>query len=231
MRQAILYLGLELPSPKAGVSWIHYPMIEIRPRPFTDTSILSAFSQLRLATHLIITSKQTAKLLIEASRYFQYPLDSLLKKTCLSVGIKTTTLLQELGFSRIQTAAYEQQEGILQLLDQDIETNAVFFYAHSSRARHDLATHIKNRSLELVECHLYDTHFIKPNFEIDFETIDSIFFPSTSTVESFFHYFPQPQYNIKYVAQGAITEQALRKRGISPIYFIDKGIQKGYIRR
>ncbi len=205
----ILYLGLEPPALIQGIRWIHYPMIEIMPRK--NEELKEPFERLAEATHLVITSQKAAILLKKTALFFNYPLSDLLKKKCFSVGKTTTQTLLLLGFTEPLTASCEQQEGVLDLIEQHTNLYDHLFYAHSSLARPFLADSIRKKNLRLTDCVLYDTQYIRPPY--DLPTADAIYFTSTSTVNSYFHFFPTIPAATHCIAKGHITKKALQERG------------------
>jgi hydroxymethylbilane synthase len=188
VREKVLYLGLEAPQ---GIdkSYLHCPLIKICPKTIPPVP--------EGVTHIIMTSK-TAVRYFKPTPEYHY----------LSVGKATTNELLSFGCDNVLTATVESQEGIIELIKTLSHPNPIFFWPHSSRSRPLLHTFCKENNFHLIGCELYDTLFKKPAVEIDFETLDAIYFSSPSTVDAFFTFFDALP-NKKIITQGKITEDYL----------------------
>ena len=189
-REKVLYFGLEAPR-SIEYRYIHYPLIE--------TSLRERQRIPEAVTHIIMTSKT-------AVRYFQPSPDY----TYLSVGQATTKALESFGCTKIYTAKNECQEGLIELIQTLDLPKATFFWPHSSGARPLLSEFCKEQQIPLIAYPLYDTFPKKPQYEIDFDTVDALYFSSPSTVDAFFTFFKKLP-DKKIVTQGEITKNYLQK--------------------
>lgn len=194
--KSALYVGLEAPK-QSDVRVVHLPLITIAPSPKLE----SCFARIDEATHIIVTSKTTVAL---AKKYFQNA-----KKIYISVGSATTTHLEAIGIKNIITAKNECQEGIIELLEELAIANPTFFWPHSSLSRPIINHYCREKNYPLIECHLYDTHFVTPKEPVNLETIHEIHFTSPSCVQAFFHHFGSPPNNISLHCKGAVTKACL----------------------
>lgn len=191
-----LYVGLEAPN-RTDVEVIHLPLIKVAPK----LDLESCFARINEATHIIVTSKTTVAL---AKEPFQKA-----KKIFVSVGSATTTYLQAIGITHILTAKNECQEGIIELLEERALQNPIFFWPHSSLSRPIINNYCRQKNYPLIECHLYDTHFVTPEKSVDLTTIHEIHFTSPSCVQAFFTHFGPPPAHITLHTKGPVTKACL----------------------
>ena len=197
----VLYVGLEAGT-RDDVKVIHLPLIQIIPRPHSETA--SAFAKLHEATHIIMTSKSA----VQCSKEHLLN-DSVKDKQYICVGKATAGALQNLGIQNIATAENECQEGIIELIDAQELKNSLFFWAHSSRSRPILKNYFEKKGYAYIECLLYDTQFIFPETQLELQKVDEIHFTSPSCVEAFFHFFGPPPKHIKLHTKGHVTQSYL----------------------
>lgn len=197
MRRA-LFTGLEAPK-RQDVEVIHLPLITIVPK--APLALASTFARIDEATHIIVTSKTTVAL---AKEHFQNT-----KKIYISVGSTTTAHLEAIGITNIVTSKNECQEGIIELLEELALTNPTFFWPHSSLSRSILSNYCREKNYPLIECHLYDTHFVTPKESVNLETIHEIHFTSPSCVQAFFRHFGPPPAHITLHCKGSVTKACL----------------------
>lgn len=196
--RTLLYLGLHPPKLE-DVRVIHCPLIEIVPRPKESSDIAKALKELSKVTHFIVTSQSAAAALLK--------LGPDRSKSYLSVGKATTKALHSV--EHILTAKEECQEGIIKLIESLENGPHFFFWGHSSRSRSTLHDYLVAKSHPYVACILYETRLKAPQFEIDLDEIDEVYFSSSSTVEAFFHYFGAPPNRLELYCQGSETKKTL----------------------
>ncbi len=200
--KTVLYTGLDAPI-SSDTNVIHTPLIQIVPKDVSEIAL--AFEKAKSATHIIITSKTATTL---SSPH----LKSLINKQFISVGAATTCSLQNLGITNILTASNECQEGIIELLETLALTNPFFFWPHSALSRPIISEYFKQKAYPFIEYVLYNTVFKAPAFALNFEQIDEIHFPSSSSVDAFFHFFGAPPKHAKLHTKGPVTSAYLEMR-------------------
>lgn len=208
----VLYLGTD-PSHYVDEQAIivHFPLIRILPRDFSEFKIQSQFEDLCEYTHFLLTSKHAVHIFIQALRAYGFSLESLLDKKFLAIGPSTAEALQFYGINHIQQSKNSTQEGMMDLLDQLECEQAYFFYPRSSKARPVLSYYLRVRKLRHQVCDLYDTLDQEGSLLPPLEKFDEIVFTSPSTVEAFCKLGMEIPEHITLKAIGPITKASLEK--------------------
>ncbi len=197
--KTILYLGTDPTTFEAhghtDGHLIHYPVIKIVPR--------SVDLELEQFTHIIFTSKNAVKLLL------QKPLQH---QTIIAIGKVTAAHLSMRGLKPQHVAEDETQEGVVELLKTLPLDNAYFFLPRSSLSRPIIVQFFEERQIRYYACDLYDTvaQCLEP--KPDLEVVDEIVFTSPSTVEAFVNIFGALPKGKKLIAIGPVTEDVLRRK-------------------
>ncbi len=188
---------------------IHTPLIRIEPRPVTDSELQQAYVKWPHYTHLIVTSKQSGRVLFDHLGALQI---GELDKTWIAVGQITAQHLVERGVKVAHVATPETQEGVIALLETLDLQHSTLFCPKSSLSRPLLESFLKSKAIAYQASVLYDTHFVKPVFEPNWEHIDEIVFTSPSTVSAFIQIFGEIPADKVCTPIGPITAQALREK-------------------
>lgn len=208
----VLYLGTD---PKLfheeGKDIYHCPLIEVKPRDINHFSINHQLEDFPSYTHLLLTSKHSVELLVEALMKVGFSLEILKEKTCIVIGESTSKTLESYGSFNTLKPSYATQEGMMDLLDTLDCEHGYFFYPRSSRARPALSYYLRVRKLRHQVCDLYDTHLKGKEFVPSLEAFDEVIFTSPSTVEAFFSNFCSLPSHLVLRAIGPITEASLRR--------------------
>jgi uroporphyrinogen-III synthase len=208
-----LYLGTD-PTQfeekgRAAGHLIHYPVIKIVARPLDHPEIKQAFDDLDEYTHLIFTSKNAVKVFFDGFSALKLSLRILKNKTVIAIGQVTASYLSANGLPPSRVCLEETQEGIVHLLNRMNLEDAYIFMPRSSLSRPVMANFFKEREIRYQACDLYDTvsQVIEPIPNL--EEIDEVVFTSPSTVKAFVEIFGGLPKDIKCLAIGPVTEQAL----------------------
>lgn len=208
----VLYLGTD-PSHYIDeqAMIVHFPLIRILPRDFTEFKIKSQFEDLCQYTHFLLTSKHAVHIFVQALRAYGFSLESLVDKKFLAIGPSTAEALRFYGLNYIEQPKNSTQEGMMDLLDQLECERAYFFYPRSSKARPALSHYLRVRKLRHQICDLYDTLeqecFLLPPLE----KFNEIVFTSPSIVEAFCKLKKEIPEHIVIKAIGPITKSSLEK--------------------
>ncbi len=208
----VLYLGTD-PSHYVDEQAliVHFPLIRILPRDFSEFKIQSQFGDLCEYTHFLLTSKHAVHIFMQALRAYGFLLTSILDKNFLAIGPSTKEALKFYGIDHVQQPKVATQEGMMDLLDKLECEKAYFFYPRSSRARPVLSYYLRVRKLRHQVCDLYDT-LDKPEGSLPpLEKFNEIVFTSPSTVEAFKKLQVILPENIVIKAIGPITKASLEK--------------------
>ncbi|GEM_PF-2180338 len=197
-KKRVLYTGLNCPDP----SYIHAPFISLH--------LLETLPQLveaaKRGSHLVLTSPSAAKLFL--------PHVQRRDLTLLTVGESTAKTAADFGFSDIEVATPSQAEGVVELIKK--VDGAFYIYPHSARARPLILDFLKSASLPHFAAPLYDTHLTPPSPLPRLEELDTVFFTSPSTVDSFFKAYQKIPPQLEYQSIGPITEKQLEKYAQMP---------------
>lgn len=192
-----LYCGTEMPDRFSKQTCLHYPLIEIIPRPF-DKNLISYLGK---CSHLIFTSKHAVDI------FFQGLQDiPILSHTCLVIGISTAKRLLSYGSFSLKIASPSTQEGMIALLEK--ETPSAVLYPRSSLARPLLAQYLQSKSYPHLTFDLYDTlekTLVNPPC---LEAFDEVILTSPSVVRAFFSQFKKIPKDLKILCEGPITQEA-----------------------
>lgn len=201
-----LYLGTDPSHFKSVGSLVHWPLIQIIPCHTTDVE--QAFSEMKLYTHLIFTSKNAVRI------FFDRYKEPLTNKIIAAVGQVTAHHLLKLGYKPEHIADEETQEGLVEILKRQDLKKSYFFLPRSSRSRPVLIDFFEKYQIHYRAVNLYDIKFIKPKQLLNLDEFDQIVFTSPSTVEAFFQLYSSIPPHIKQTAIGPITQSALSKMAI-----------------
>lgn len=208
----ILYLGTDPTQFKQQLTTfddlIHFPIIKIVPRPFSDLLIRRAFADVENYTHFIFTSKHAVKIFREHLNLLNQTLNVSIQRI-FAIGKVTAHHLTTLDLSPHFIAAEETQEGVLQLLCSLDLKNAYIFIPRSAISRPLLIHFLEEKNIRFVACDLYDTVTNKVDVLPDLNPIDEIVFTSPSTVKAFIEIFGALPLNKKLTPIGPITAKLL----------------------
>jgi uroporphyrinogen-III synthase len=207
-----LYLGLHAPAKhQKKDTWVHLPIIQIVPTPFTQTAIKQALTALFSYTHIIFTSQSAVPLFFDYATRYGCTLKDLKLKIYVAVGSKTAAALHTSGIYNILVATNETAEGVTEMLQSCDLKDARFFWPHSALSRPAIKEWLEQQNIPNLACVFYDTvpnpDFPKP----DLASFDEIVFTSPSTVDAFLTFygtFPPLQ---KLRCIGPITKHYLEK--------------------
>lgn len=208
----ILYLGLKPTKERPDEEIIHYPVITTKPKNFESQKIKFLLNHFNQCTHLIITSKNGFKYLLELFKYHSIDIQILNDLKILSVGNKTSSYIQENHFSVFKQAKKEQAEGIIEILETLNLQKAILFWPHSEQARPLITNYCHNRKINIRELAIYDTLFHPTEFKISLDTFHEIFFTSPSTVDAFFQIFDNIPNHLILKTIGPVTENYLQNK-------------------
>ena len=124
----VLYLGTD-PSHYVDeqAMIVHFPLIRILPRDFSEFKIQSQFEDLCEYTHFLLTSKHAVHIFMQAVKSCGALLEILQDKMFLAIGPSTSEALRQYGILNISLPKVATQEGMMDLLDALDCTNAYFF--------------------------------------------------------------------------------------------------------
>lgn len=203
----ILHLGLSVEGFSApGYEVVHFPIIEII--PYAKEAVLESLKKIESASHLIITSQTTIRLL---ETYFsEKQKQSAQALPTLAVGKATYKSLLATGYQNVCCAPIACGEGIVAMM-KEIKEPATFFYPHSDLARPLIEIEGRKKGHKVEGFSLYTTiATTKPL--IDWTSFDEIFFTSSSTVDSFFKLYGELPPLEKCRAIGFLTKKTVLKR-------------------
>ena len=206
----VLYLGLDPANYRTTGILTHFPLIKIV--PFELVKVQSTLKQFSQFTHILITSKSTIPILLNYLADLNFKITEWKDKQILAVGQGTARALEEVGLVPHQIAKDETSEGIIDLLKElNLKTSHVF-WPHSALSRPIIRDFLKQQSINLTECLLYDTLPCFPSLLPLLENFDEIVFTSPSTVDAFLKNFgPLPKFKI-LTSIGPITEKYLQSK-------------------
>ena len=203
----ILYLGLHSSHfPEPG-HIVHYPVIQISARPKEE--ILPHFKNLHTFTHFLFTSKTSVDLFFNLLTQEKISVPA--KATWIAIGPITKDRLEQQGIKSLIPSDFTQ-EGMIQLLSSMDGEKIRPFLPHSSIARKKLIRFLRENRFDFVSISLYDTAYVEPEQEIEWEKINLIAFTSPSTVKGFFRIHSHIPEHIRIWCQGAVTKAYLEKK-------------------
>jgi uroporphyrinogen-III synthase len=210
----ILYLGIDLPTSYQHKEVIHYPIIQIVPRPCAHPEIIAAFEEFTHYTHLILTSKNAARLLFEYTPSFGIALDQMRKKWTVAVGYSTAEKISALGGHVNVIAKEETAEGVVEELKRlNLGEEAFLFWPHSKQSRPTLTQFFEAAHLKFNACIFYDTipHMNNKATLPSLKEVDEIVFTSPSTIEAFLKIFGPIPEGKKIHCLGPITQSCYNR--------------------
>lgn len=198
-----LYFTPHLPTYAFQDHWLHScPLLHKKSYPANEQ-----WQQIHLATHLILTSKNSVLTLIEHFAELEIPLEVLGTKKIIAVGKATASAAKSLKPLSIDIALEETQEGINALLSTLNLKNAFLLYPHSDLAR----PFLKEALQEYPHASFSIYTMIKDPLTTlpDLKDYRAALFTSPSTVKAFFDLLPDipPEFSLKAI--GPVTEEAL----------------------
>lgn len=207
--KTILYLGLNPPQAILDARIIHCPLIQISPRPKNAVDIVNAFKKLSEVTHILLTSKTALHLFFEYADFFQYKRSIFYEKKFIAVGKATGAAMRAYGVEATYLPIEESSEGLVAMFEEVDFSNSYLLWPHSALSRDVLPLFFTRKTMNWVDCILYDTRPRRPDPLPSLCDIDEIVFTSPSTVNAFLQFFgPIPQ-NKVISAIGPVTFAAL----------------------
>lgn len=210
MPKRILYLGLDPTHYANSDEVIHWPIIQIVPRPLSEPSIQQALHDFESYSHVMITSKSTVAILKDYLLQLGISLQVWAKKGTLAVGKITAKHLQDCGITPIKVAQKETAEGIIEELKQLPLENAHVFWPHSAQARSVIKEFLCTQHIHHTTCVFYDTQSQMPSNHPSLEEFDKIVFTSPSTVKAFLQIFGTFPSHVQLETIGPVTDQFLK---------------------
>lgn len=212
MSKRILYLGLDPTHYQTSGELIHWPIIQIVPRPLSEPSVFDALNHFEHYSHLIVTSKSTVTILKDYLSQLGIEQQKWAAKATIAVGQITANHLKSYGIIPIRIAREETAEGIIEELKQLSLDQAHVFWPHSSQARQVIKEFLVANSIRHTTCVLYDPKPQLPGTLPSLETFDEIVFTSPSTIQAFLTFFSQFPTHAKLVTIGPITAHFLEEQ-------------------
>lgn len=207
--KTILYLGIDPPPSKEEEEIIHFPVIQIVPKPFSDSTIAAFYAEIPAYTHAIFTSKSAVRIFADyLQRAGLKPSDFAHIKTT-AVGKATAAECLRYQISVEWIAENESAEGVCEVLKGKIFNTDYVCWPHSALSRRVILDFLGTTRCRYLDCVFYETIHIRPAPIPDLQTIDEIVFTSPSTVEGFlrvYGYFPSEKI-LKTI--GSVTEKQL----------------------
>ncbi len=204
-----LFLGLDPKRFLTSGSVTHYPMIQIKAKPFE--SLRETYYRFLDSTHLLFTSQSTVRIFFDLLRHFNRPISYLNQKKIIAVGRATCELLMKNRILVDYVAQNESQEGLMTLFSQlKWSSKHLIFYPKSSGSRPNIINYFKKKGIQHESLDLYDTLPRADAPKPKLEEFDEIVFTSTSTVKSFFEHFTLPEKKIQTIFKGDITRKSFK---------------------
>ena len=212
MSKRILYLGLDPTHYATNGQIIHWPIIQIVPRPLSDPAIHEALSNFELYSHVIVTSKSTVPILLGYLSQLSIDRQTWIQKTTLAVGQMTAKYLKGCGIIPTRIAQEETAEGMIEELKELPLNQAHIFWPHSGKARPVIKDFLVAQGIQHTTCVLYDPKPQIPETLPNLEEFNEIIFTSPSTVEAFLEIFGVFPSHIQLVTIGPITTDFLNSK-------------------
>lgn len=204
----ILFTGLHKSHFLADGTVEYLPLIETT--PLSWQKLEPFFSKLELASHLLVTSQTSVRLLFEFMDRMQVKDKVLEKIKMICVGQKTAKALQMRGDYPAYIAQEESQEGIIKLLNRIVfKKNDFLIYAKSAQSRPLIKEFLKQQPYTSEIFDLYDTSSIILKTKPDLSQFDKVVFTSPSVVRSFFENFGTFSEHLQAVCKGHVTQKTL----------------------
>ncbi len=211
MSKRILYLGLDPTYYQANGEIIHWPIIQIIPRPLSESDIHQALSNFKNYSHVIVTSKSTVLILLDYLSQLKIDLQTWVQKTTLAVGQVTAKHLKACGITPTRVAQEETAEGLIEELKQLPLEQAYVFWPHSAQARPVIKEFLVTQNIQHTTCILYDPQPYIPGTLPNLEHMDAVVFTSPSTVKAFLQVFGAFPSHLQLVAIGPVTGRFLKE--------------------
>ncbi|GAB4190772.1 MAG: uroporphyrinogen-III synthase [Simkaniaceae bacterium] len=217
-KKAALYLGLNPSNFQTDKTVIHYPLIQVKARPYSSQECRHVFSEIPEYTHILFSSKTTVKFFFECLQFHGYSISDLGGKKCIAIGKASAKALEEAGAERpAYIAQKESSEGLVRMMSLlDLKEGYVFF-PRSALSKPLLAFFLAERGIRHQICNLYDTFFQMPEYIQDLSEVDEIVFTSPSTVDAFLQLYPSLPKDKILTPIGPVTRQALNQKAGIPI--------------
>lgn len=207
--KTVLYLGLEAPKEREGRQVWHMPVIQIVPRPSSDSKIVDFYVDLRRYTHAIFTSKSAVRLFFQHLVFFGYGVADLARMQMVVVGKATAAELSKHGGRVAFIATEETAEGVCRVIDAEISAQSYCCWGRSALARTVITDFLMARGCAYQDCIFYDTHCVYPADIAPLDAVDEIVFSSPSTVEGFCRVYGAIPWDKKLTTLGPVTEKQL----------------------
>ena len=208
MSKRILYLGLDPTFCQREGEIVHWPIIQIVPRPLEDGDVKRALTCFSSYSHVIITSKSTIPILFDYIQKMRFPKEIWEKKTILAIGKVTAHYLEKRGIHSLHLAQEETAEGMVHLL-KSLHLNDKkaphLFWPHSAGARSVISDFLIEQGWRYTSCILYDTLSSLPGDLPRLDSFDEIVFTSPSTVKAFVEIFETLPSHLQLIPIGPIT--------------------------
>lgn len=202
-----LYFTPHLPTNTFSKYWLHScPLLHKKSYP--ALAVKEQWQQIHQATHLILTSKNSIRTLIEHFAELDLSLEILQTKRIIAVGSATAEAAKSLKPLSIDTALEETQEGLYAFLSQLPLEKAYILYPHSDLAR----PFLKDALMKYPHTAFPIYTMVKdPLTRLpDLNAYESALFTSPSTVKAFFELRPDIPSKLSLKAIGPVTEDALK---------------------
>lgn len=203
---AVLYTGTDPSHFVSDKAVIHYPLIEIVPRPLDDVSIYSVMADLDRYTHIVFTSKNTVPIFCAWMKV----VGCIPEAEIIAVGKVTAEALRSVGLYPAHIARDERQEGVIELLMLQDLKHAYILVPRSSQARPQIQLFLEKYGIRHQLCDLYDTVPKVPKVLPDLSTVDEIVFTSPTTVDAFIQVFGTLPADKQLTSIGPVTEEKIR---------------------
>jgi len=202
IRPRTLYTGLEVPHGLESHRVFHCPLIQIEPR--TKDQVWDSLKDLETYTHLIFTSKTTARI------FGNYADMREIGAQCvIAVGRSTAKYLRDLGIEVDVVAKEETAEGIVAELKKMKLKEAHLFWPHSALSRSVITDFLRDNHIRFKECEFYDTHLRIPEDPPELGELDEIIFTSPSTVDAFLQCYGELPTDLVLTPIGPVTAAKL----------------------
>ncbi|MBI5555550.1 MAG: uroporphyrinogen-III C-methyltransferase [Elusimicrobia bacterium] len=189
-RAHLLFTGLDPYSCMLPGKIIHYPLIEIKPLPYT--------LKIDLYEGIVFTSKQAVRAICNKYRL-------LAKHKLISIGQGTTGELEKYGYQANITAAVPDSDEVAAVL-QKMKLNKIL-YPCSNLSKNAL------QQLTGVEKKVVYQTLYRKQLRLDLRNFSGVVFSSPSTVNSFLSIYKKiPKYLVLYV-YGKHTAEKLNEKG------------------
>jgi uroporphyrinogen-III synthase len=208
----ILYLGTSLGRFSSGEAVLHYPVIRLIPKLASDLDVRFCLDRLALFSHILLTSQNSVSILWDLCISISFDPLHLLQGKCISIGSVTSHALRSRGVEPCFEALVATQEGMIDILQEMIDSISYVFYPRSSLARPLLREYLIKQKISHEILDLYDTVYQAPKPKPSLEEIEEIFFTSPSTVDGFFQVFSKIPEGIRISFQGSITKKYFEER-------------------